>query len=162
MLADDLVEVVRSRQLGAEERDLSLERPPLERPARERQELVLLEGLGQVVESAELHGGHGGPDRLHRRDQDHLDAFVNGLHPLEDLDPVHSGEPDVEQHEVHRRGPDEFERAGTVGDVDDVVVVLEDQSKRLPDTRVVVDDENHRARHAGTLAPIPHAGVAPP
>ena len=87
----------------------------LERPARERQELVLLEGLGQVVERAELHGGHGGPDRLHRRDQDHLDALVDGLDPLEDLDPVHAGQPDVEQHEVHRRGPDDFERAGTVG-----------------------------------------------
>ena len=76
VLADDLVEIMPPGQLGAEERDLALERPPFERPTREGQELVLLEGLGQVIEGAELHGRHGRSHRLHGRDEDHLDPFV--------------------------------------------------------------------------------------
>ena len=154
MPTDDLVEVVRARQLGAQECDLALERPALEGASRKRQELVLLEGLGQIVEGAELHGGHCGAHGLHGGDEDHLDALVERLDALEHLDTVHPGQSDVEQDEVDRGGPDDVERAGAVGHVDDFVVVLEDQPKRLPNAWVVIDDEDDGARHARTLAPI--------
>jgi hypothetical protein len=162
VLADDLVEIMPPGQLGAEERNLALERPSFERPAREGQELVLLEGLGQVIEGAELHGRHGSPHRLHGRDEDYLDPFVERLDALEHFDPVHPGHPDVEQYEVHLGSTDDIERARAVRNVDHVVVVLEDQPERLPDSGVVVNDENRGPRHSRTLAPIPSAQASGP
>jgi hypothetical protein len=91
MPADDFVEIVRPRQLGAKHFDLPLERAPFERPARQREELVLLERLGQIVEGAELHGRDRGPHRLHGGDQDYLDTFVDGFDALKHLDAVHPG-----------------------------------------------------------------------
>src|SRR5213594_370725 len=154
MPTDDLVEDVRARQLGAQECDLALERPALEGAARQRQDLVLLEGLGQIVEGAELHGGHRGANGLHGGNEDHLDAFVEGLDALEHLDAVHPGQADVEEDEVDGGGAHDVERAGAVWHVDDVVVILENQPERLPNAGVVVDDEDDWARHSRTLAPI--------
>src|SRR5262245_17381743 len=91
MPADDLVEIVGACQLGAQERDLTFEGAALEGAARERQELVLLERLGQVVEGAELHGGDRRAYGLHGGHEDHFDALVDGLDALEHLDAVHAG-----------------------------------------------------------------------
>ena len=160
MAPDDLVEIVGAGQLGAKERDFALERAPLEGATRQGQELVLLEGLGQIVEGAELHGGHRGPHRFHGRDENHFDALVESLDALEDLDPVHPGQADVEEYQIDCRGADDVEGARTVGHVDDVIVVFEDQPERLPDAGVVIYDEDDGARHPRTLAPIPAALAA--
>ena len=154
MATDDLVEIVRARQLGAEERDLALERPTLEGASGQRQELVILERFGQIVEGAELHGGDRGAHGLHGCDENHLDALVEGLDALEHLDAVHPGQSDVEEHEVDRGGAHDLERARAIGRVDEVVVVLEDQPERLADTEIVIDDQDDGARHSRTLAPI--------
>ena len=127
MLAHDLLGVLGARALGAQEGHLALERAGVERAADELEELVLLEGLCQVVKGPELHRGHRGAHRLHRGDQDHLHAVVDRLHPLEDLDAVHVGQADVEQDEVHLGGAQGVERLRAVGDVEHVVVVLKDQ-----------------------------------
>ena len=152
--ADDLVAIVRPLELGAKERDLALERPPLERAASERQQLFLLERLREVVERAELHGGHRGPHGLDGGDQDDLDPFVDRLDALEHFDPVHAGQSDVEQHEVDLGSAGHIERPRAVRDVEHVVVIFENQPERLSDAGVVVNDQDDRARHPRTLAPI--------
>src|SRR5947207_3429363 len=78
----------------------------------ERVQMVLLEGLGEVVEGAELHGGHGRAHGLHGGDEDHLHRLVDGLDALEDLDAVHAGQADVEQHQVDLRGAQHVEGGG--------------------------------------------------
>ena len=70
-------------------------------PADQREQLVLVERLGDVVEGAQLHRLDRGADGLHRGHQDDLQPLVDRLDPLEDLDAVHPGQADVEQDQVH-------------------------------------------------------------
>ena len=92
---------------------------------------------------------HSGPQR------------AEALDALEDLDAVHLGKPDVQQDQVDRRRANGLQRARTVGDVEDLVGVLEHQAERLAYVRLVVHDEDdrphrrlpcHEASHCTTLA----------
>src|SRR3989454_12697991 len=51
-------------------------------------------------------------------------------------------------------GAHDLEGPRPVGDVEDVVVVFEDQPERFPDTRIVVNDQDHRPRHRGWTLPL--------
>src|SRR5437899_13033334 len=55
---------------------------------------------------------------------------------------------------VHLGGAHDLEGPRPVGDVEDVVVVFEDQPERFPDTRIVVNDQDHRPRHRGWTLPL--------
>src|SRR2546430_16198724 len=68
-LAHHLIGLLGAGELRAQEGHLALERALLERAANELEELVLLEGLRQVIERPELHRGHGGAHRLHRSEE---------------------------------------------------------------------------------------------
>ena len=142
VLADQLVEVVLPRQLRAEERHFALQRALLERAPHQREQIVLVEGLGQVVEGAQLHRVDGGADGLDRGDQDHLDAVVHGFDALEHFDAVHLGKADVEKHEVHRAGAEPVERLLAVGGLEQVVLVLQDEPERLADSGIVIHDQD--------------------
>jgi hypothetical protein len=151
MSADDLAEVVAALELRAQVDDLALERAPLERPAHEREQLVLLEGLGEVIEGAQLHGGHRRADRLHRGDQDDLDVLVDGLDALQHLDAVHAGQPDVEEDQVHLGGAEHVEGGGAVGDVHDLVVVVQDEPEGFAQAGFVVHDQDDGAERPGAI-----------
>src|SRR5207249_875513 len=67
-------------------------------------------------------------------------------------------QPDVEQDQIDLRGAQDVEGGRTVGDVDDLVVVVEDQPERLPQTGLVVDDEDDGAERPGAVPGVerPH------
>jgi len=153
-----------ARELATQEGHLALQRALLHRAAHEREQLLVLERLGQVIEGAELHGGDGGAHGLHRGDEDHLDAVVEGLDALEHLDAVHLGQSDVEQHDVDVVGAHDVQRARAVGHVEHVVILVENQAERLSDALLVVHHQRHGAQHVVAAHAPEHCirQVAPP
>ena len=73
-------------QLGAQTEHLALQRPLLEGPVHEQRDVVDVEGLGEVVVRAALERLHGRADLVHRGDQRHHDAGVEGLDAREDVE----------------------------------------------------------------------------
>ena len=154
MAAHDLAELGTPRQLRPEEDHLALEGALLQCPAHDGEDLVILEGLGQIVERAELHRRHRRAHGLHGGDEDHLHLLVDGLDPLEDLDAVHSREADVEEDEVDFARSDDLDGLAPVDRFEQLVVVLQDEAEGLPQPVVVVDDEDdgpHRLRRLDPL-----------
>ena len=153
------VHVLAPRELGPEHHHLALERALLEGAPDQQEHLLRVEGLGEVVEGSELHGDHGGLDRLHRRHQDHVEPVIERPDPLEHLESVDSRQSDVQEDEIDRAGPEHLERLRAVGDLQHVVLVLEDQTERLPHPRVVVHHEDDGAGAAGDLGGITREGL---
>jgi hypothetical protein len=112
------------------------------------------------VVGALLHRRHRGFDLAHRRDDDDLDQRLRVLDDLEQVEPAHPGEPDVEQHQVDARTRQH--RLGGFGARFDqyVVVALEDGGERVAHPLVVIDDEQRfrRSRHGGAASPGSGAG----
>src|SRR6185503_4544457 len=153
-LPDHLVEILAPGQLGPQEDDLALERALLEGAANDGQDLLLVERLGEVIERAQLHGRHRGADSLDRGDQDHVELVVEGLDALQDLQPVHAGETDVQKHQIHLVGAHDVEGLGAVRDVENLVLVLQDQAKGFPQSGVVVHHQDGRTDSAGSVGSV--------
>ena len=152
--AHQLVGVLLARQLGPEVDDLAAECPLLQRPADERQDLVFLEGLGDVVERPELHRRHRRAHRLDRGDEDDLHVLVEGLQLSEHVDAVRVGQPDVEEDDVHLGRAERLQRPGAVGGLEHLVVVVQDQAEGLAQPGVVVHDQDDGANAAVSLGGV--------
>ena len=104
MPPDQLVEAVGPRELAPEVVQLALHPALLGGLAHQAQDLVHVEGLGQVVVGARLHGVHRHAQVGIRGDQDHRDRVVDGQdlrqHPGAGL----AGHPHVEQGHVDPAG----------------------------------------------------------
>jgi hypothetical protein len=116
-----------------------------ERVPRGDQDALAVGRLLDEVEGAQLHRLH---RRLHRavagEDNDGRRAVLL-LQLLQDLEPVHLGHLDVEEHEVRRLLLGELEPHRPVrGEEDLVALVLEDHLEGRADGVLVVDDEDPR------------------
>src|SRR5262249_21219942 len=153
--ADQLLEVELAGQLGPAVDRLAAQGALVDGAADEGEDLLLLEGLGDVVEGAQLHRRHRGADRLDGGDQDDLHVVVEGLDLLQDGDAVDVGQPDVQEHQVDLRRPEGLEGVGCVRGLQDVVLVFQDQAEGIPQAGVVVHDQDDRPDPGGgTVGPV--------
>ena len=140
--------------------DLLLELPvlPLERPClggsvHDREQLLVLERLLEVVVRALV-------DRLHRRlkrrlcrHEDHRDLGVDTSRRGEHVESARTGHPYVAEHDVGALLLDEADRVLTArGGVNvEAALTAEEDPQRLEDPLLVVDEEERRRRVPGTF-----------
>ena len=116
-------------------------------------DLLQRERLFEEIERAELGGRDGRLDGPVAGDDHDLRALVRGPDPLQDVEAVHLGEPDVEQHEAEVLGLEQGQPGlARLGRPDDEALVLEDALERGPDARFVVDDQDAFLSHGLTPA----------
>ena len=145
----------------AERVPLVLERAALEHLRERGLELLLLEGLVQVVDGAQAHGLDDGSGLAHHREHHDRHLGMLGADARERREAVLPRHHHVEQHDVGRGAAlEQRERAAPVlGGVDVEAAQLEQVGHEGPDALGVVDDEN--ARGAPTLSPRRSADFAP-
>ncbi len=119
-----------------------------ERPPHDERELIDVERLRQVVDGAELHGVDGGPDRSGGGQHDDRDVRAQVAQATQDVEAVHAGHDEVEEHEVDRLAGDAGERARAVAREKRLVDALEEHPQGFADPGLVVDDEDARHRTA--------------
>src|SRR5581483_5876452 len=141
----------------AERGDLLGEPPRGQRALGEQQRLVEVEGLGQVVVGAVLHGGDRGLHGAVRGHDHHLRVGPLVPHLLEERQAVDAGHADVEQDQVE--GPRRHlpERRGAVLDRGDLIArateaLLQDPAQAV----LVVGDEDLAGRAGGAQGARAH------
>ena len=140
-LADDVGEAEALAELVLEADVLVLEALALEGLLEHEQEIVVLEGLLDVVEGADLHGRDGRLDRAVGGDDDDGRQRVDPLDPPQDLDPVHPRHEEVEQDDVEGLGRELLERLlARARDLDLVALRGQELGQDVVDDRLVVDD----------------------
>ena len=107
-----------------------------------------IEGAADVVRSTQLVGaadGLGGILAGDHHDGDVLEPALGG-HPGEDIEAVHVGHHDVQQHDGNIRAPgvQKLEALGAVGGFQDLEIVAEDLREDVTVHGGVVHDEHHR------------------
>src|SRR5438552_3180421 len=141
-----------ARQRRAQTQHLALERSLLQRPLGEQQDVVHVEGLGEVVVRAPLERLDRHPHLADGRDQDDDRGRIHGQDAWQHLDPGLSRHALVEHDEVDFLGAEQVERRGAVLRLEDVARSLEDHPDRRADPLLVVDDEHGApARELGRL-----------
>ena len=115
-------------------------------PGRGRGQVLHVHRLGQEVLGAELHGPDGGRDVGLAGEQD--DGRVPLPHALQHLHPIHSGQAEVEDHDL-RPEPVEGGESGLAAQLprDLVAEPLEVVPDAAQHVHIVVD-EKHRTGHA--------------
>ena len=144
--ADQLVEPLAARELVAEVPHLPLEGASLERPIDHAPQILDRERLRQVIVGAELHRLHCGPQGPDGGNEDHLQAGIETLEPLQHLDPFHAREPHVEEAHVDVTAPDGLERGRPVGGLEHDADPIEHHLHGRAHPGLVVDDEYDGAR----------------
>ena len=150
-LTHDPVEGVRRRLARAQSPHLASQARRLERLLDEKDHLLELDGLVDVVIRAQL-------DRLDRArhariggEEDDDDVRIQLLDPRDERDPVRVGQAEVEDHEVDPvAAPLEPFRA-VLGLQDLVAGRLQPLAERPADQLFVIDDEDPDRRHARIL-----------
>ena len=124
-------------------------------------ELVGIERLGDVVPRAGLHGGHGDALGAVRGEHEHGDARIRRAHLLQHLHTVDVGHGEVRHHHVSAAGLERREplRAALVH-VHGEPSVRQHRLERVPERRVVVDDEDPAHRRI-TITTRPESRGAP-
>ena len=132
---------------------LPVEGPHLEGPGDRLAQLGVVEGFGQVVVGAVVHGLDRGLGRGVGRDHDDHRARVPGLGGPEHVDARHVPEADVAEQEVEVPFLYHGDRLfAAPGDGDPVPLPLQHQLEKLPHAELVVNDQY----------PISHPHLAPP
>jgi hypothetical protein len=140
--------------------DLALQVPALEQLAHLHAQRLHLEGLGQVVGGAALHGLHRGGDGRGAGQHDHGRRPGHALELGQQLEAAAPGHDQVEQHEVGRRRRQGAQRLVDAGGEHHLALVPQDQAQRLADAPLVVHHEN--PRHAAQSLACPARAEAPP
>ncbi len=105
-------------------------------------DLVDVDGLGDVVEGAELHGRDRGLDGGVGGHHDDSGLGAQTLDAFERLDAVHARHAQVHDDEIVEAGAEPLHgRRAVGGGVDLVAVALEDRSQEFQHAGLVVDDE---------------------
>ena len=148
-LAHHVAPPVAALDLGAQAHHLRAQRALGERLLDRQDQLIDLEGLGDVVERAELHGADGGVDRAEGRDRDDVRRGGDGLDLAQHVESVEVRHLHVGDDEVDAAGADAFDaRAPPAHGLDGVAVVLERLAQEVAHLLVVLDDEVMLARSA--------------
>ncbi len=114
-----------------------------ERVAHREQQPVGVERLLQEVERAALGRLHRGGDRAVPGDHDDLGAGIETAQPAQGLEAIEAGHLHVEEHELWAELRVQGDRLTTRRGYPHLqVLVLQDLLERLPNTRLVVHDEN--------------------
>jgi len=111
-------------------------------------ELVVVRGLGQVVEGAFFHGVHGASDGAVGGEQDHGQVGAGDLQLAQDLDAAHAGHAHVEEHDVGLGGRDGGQGGLAVGGLGHCpAAVLEHGFDHEPVAGLVVDHQDLAFAH---------------
>jgi hypothetical protein len=150
--ADHVLELVALAKLAREELHLARQPPVLERPLDLHQELLLGEGLLDVVEGAEPHRLHRALDGAVRGHHDDLGVGLLLLHRAEHPEPVDAPHPKIREHDVvgalrAHLGP--FLSLARL--VDLVARAPQHHRERGPHVSLIINDEN--LRHSSPSRP---------
>ena len=158
--AEQAAELLLRRHLRAQPHDLALELPAREQLAHLDAQRLHLEGLGQVVGGAALHGLDGGRDGLGAAQHDHRRRRVLlARAPRSRSKPLRPG---ITRSSRIRSGGASASRRKRVVDArggQHLALVLEQHAERFLHSGLVVDDQD--ARHARSLPARRSAGHAP-
>ncbi len=107
-----------------------------------KDQLILADGLGEIVAGPELHRVDGRLDGPVTGQYDDLGSFVRLAYLLEDVQPVHVGKHQVQQHQIGPHGLDHAQSLGSRGArVDPVSFVGQTIGKESVEELVVFNDE---------------------
>src|SRR5262249_20259130 len=107
------------------------------------------ERLFEKIKSAQLGCAHSGFDGAMSGDHDYLWTIFDLLDALQRVQPIHSGQPDIEQNDL--RSPLlELLQAGftTLRQEDTVSFILEDPAQRLADIALIINNQNGEHKEA--------------
>ena len=139
-LTHDVLESVLARHLFLETLGFAFQGDASQAPLQDHQELVTVEGLGEVVRSPPPHGFDGTLDRAESGHQYDLHLRLTLLEALHERESVHPGHLEVGQNHVGRKLTGGGERAKSVGCRAYLVAfVLEDFAQGSPGARLVID-----------------------
>ena len=117
------------RDFRSEVQDLLEEFLFLYDPFDEREDLVGVERLGDVIGGAQLDGLNGGLERLDGGDDHHLGLLVQLLDAAQDLQTVHPRHADVQEDQIDVARAEHAKGLGTLGGEQKLVVLREDRVK---------------------------------
>ena len=145
--ADDPLQAVGTRGVGAVLPDFPAEPGGLERALDHRGNLVQIERLVGEVIGPELHRLDRGFDAGIRGQEDHQRVLIQFLDLAEDRDPVGVGQPIVEQDQIDAFGEPLHGRLTGVGLEHVVSLGLEAFGQRPADQGFIIDDEHGSVWH---------------
>ncbi len=141
-VADDGVEGVTVVELGVEALVFGFEGAGAEGALEEEFEVVEVDGLGEEVGGAFLHGFDSGLDGAVGGEENDDEIGVGGAGATEELEAVGAGHAQVGEHEVGRGVGDEAESGVGVFGEADVVVGAKGAFESVAGVFVVVNDED--------------------
>ena len=131
---------------------------PFHGVTQHRQDFVVLERLGNVVEGASLHGRDGAFDRRVRRNHDDGQLFVELAQLLEGLHAIEHGHHDVDNCSIEGIGPCQLEAFGAISrTANGIAFTRQQRGEDLPHDFLVVDDEDRTV--TGRRRGVGHACV---
>ncbi len=155
VIADDIVEVKLVEKLVLEHQVVLEQLHLIHRIIHDQQELVLFQGLFEVVECAQLCRLYGGGDRAVGGHHDHVAGAVLRLYLFQYLGAFDIGQPEVRQHHLEGAVLDELKRLFPCSHVLHVKTVFgEDRLDDAPLVRVVLDDEDRSLMRPHWPAPL--------
>jgi hypothetical protein len=98
--ADDVVDAPLSRGFGDQIVELGIHLLHSHRLANGQDQLVVVDGLADVLEGAELHRLHGRAHVVEGSDHHDVGFGIDGSDLLQDAEPVEAGEVDVQDDEI--------------------------------------------------------------
>ena len=143
MASDQGVEALGAVELGPEVVHLALERATLRGLTHQGEDLIHVEGLGDVVVGAPLDGLDGRAHILDRRDDDDGDTVVESQDLGEKGRPGRPRHAHVEQDHVHPSRAKHLESLDALVGLEDLELALENDAEGFANALLVVDDERH-------------------
>ena len=155
VIADNIVEVKLVKKLVLEHQVVLEQLHLIDRVIHDQQELVLFQGLFEVVECAQFCRLYSRGDRAVGGHHDHVAGTVLRLHLFQYLGAFHIGQPEVRQHHLEGAVLGELQRLFSSSHVLHVKTVFhEDRRDNAPLVRVVLYDEDRSLMRSHWPAPL--------
>jgi len=139
---DDEFAIALIRDLGAQRHHLAVQVLALARVVHQRADRLVVEVLGRVVVSAELHRFDGGLDLADGRDHNHFDQAVIFFDNAQHVEAVDARQTDVEEHQVDVFAIQDGKRGLARRRAQHAIIPPEDGVQRVTHPLVIVDDED--------------------